>query len=601
MMSPSIYSYVKSEESRFETEEVRIGDNWSWSFRNHVQMIFHLKNGVFFTGENKFLRAFKNIMEPILNLAHWAEDIEVKDVVFFIENKSGRVLSFLVKKYHDEVFVREHNLDTLFDKIAESDIDYGGVLVQKSKSPLPEVIPLKNIAFCDQTDIMGSPIGLKYNFSPSKLRTMAKRGWGKEENGATISIEELITLADNDKTPTGMEGKGNKTPGKNIEVYIVRGDLPEHYLKDNDNMEDYSYQLHILAFYTAKSGEKEGVTLYRKAEDPEMLKFHTSQEIEDRALGRGEGEALLHPQVWTNFLTIHKTNMLEAGSKVPLYTDDETYTTRNKIQDMENLEITTIGEGKKIYQVPTVAPVNVQLLDNAVNEWLEQGQFVGSAFDPILGKEQVSGTTFRGQERSVQQGRGLHDRRRGQRAKFIECLYREYIIPAMKREILKGKKFIASLSVEEIEWVADQITTNETNRMVIDRILDGKGISQEEIDAYKQLALDNFKKKGNQHLLEILEEDFKDVEIRMGINIAGKQKDLAGLSDKVLSIFQFVIGNPNAQQMMQQVPGLAKAFNDILEYSGISPVDFSMVTNAKMEEMSTVPQPALPPASPVDV
>ena len=231
MMHASIYEFVKEQENDFETQEIKVSDNWNWSFRKHVQLIFHLKNGIFFTGENDWMRAFKNIMEPILNLAYWAEDIEVKDVFFYIEEKAGRVLSFLVKKYHDEVFVKENNLDTLFDQIAESDIDYVGVLVQKNDSPCPEVIKLKRIAFCDQTDILGGPIAFKHNFSPSKLRGMKKYGWGSNKNGANISIEDLIVLADNNRTPAGMAGNPNKTTGKTIEVYIIRGNLPEHYLK----------------------------------------------------------------------------------------------------------------------------------------------------------------------------------------------------------------------------------------------------------------------------------------------------------------------------------------------------------------------------------
>ncbi|MBU1122647.1 MAG: hypothetical protein KKF54_08170, partial [Candidatus Omnitrophica bacterium] len=229
MINPSIYDYIKNEESRFDTEEKRVGDNWNWNFKKHVQMIFHLKNGQFFSGENNYLRAFKNIMEPILNLSYWSEDIEVKDIVFYIEQENGRVLSFLIKKYHDEVYVKENNLDTLIDEITEEDIDYGGVLVQKGEKH-PEVIYLPSIAFCDQTDIEGGAMAFKYNFSPDKLRQMASKGWGNEKNGATISIDELIVLAEPVKDTGGQD---NKTTSKNIEVYIVRGSLPEHYLKDN--------------------------------------------------------------------------------------------------------------------------------------------------------------------------------------------------------------------------------------------------------------------------------------------------------------------------------------------------------------------------------
>lgn len=589
-MTPSIYDYIKQEETNFETNEIQIGDNWYWSFRNHVQLILHLKNGVFYTGENNWLRAFKNIMEPILNLSYWTEDIEVKDVVFYIEEMTGRVMSFLLKKYHDEVYVREHDLDTMFDELTESDLDYGGVLVQKGVDR-PEILPLNSIAFCDQTDILGGPVAFKHSFSPSKLRAMAKFGWGDEKNGATISLDDLCTLATYEKDAGTLSNKNNKVPGRTIEVYIVRGNMPEHYLDDNDEMDYQCNQLQIVAFYTDKDSKQQGVTLYRKEAGEDDIKFFTSKKVYQRALGRGVGETLLHPQIWTNFLTIHKTALLEAASKVPLQTDDASYSTRNKIQDMENLEITVVEEGKQIRQIPTAAPANIQLIEGSVDEWFQHAQFSGAAFDPILGKEATSGTTFRGQERSVAQGRGLHDRRRGQRAKFIEEIYRDWIIPDMVKEIVKGKKFLASLSTEELSWVADQIVTNELNKRIKDMILDGKMVTPDEQEAFRQALRADFFKRGNRQLVEIIKGEFEDVAIKMGINIAGKQKDLTGLNDKILSIFQFILGNPQGFQSAMQIPALAKSFNDILEYSGLSPMDVSTLSQAPMQ----LPQQAQAP------
>lgn len=211
MISPSIFEWITAEENRFTTEEIRVADNWNWSFRNQVQLIFQLKNSIFSTGANNWMRAFKAVMEPLLDFSYWAEDIEVKDVEFYIE-ENGRALSFLIRKYHDEVFVREHNLDTLFDEITECDLDYGGVLVQKADSPRPEILKLQSIAFCDQTDILSGPLAFKHNFAPDKLRTMEKSGWGDTKNGATISIKELIALAEAEKQPAGMKGQmTNKT------------------------------------------------------------------------------------------------------------------------------------------------------------------------------------------------------------------------------------------------------------------------------------------------------------------------------------------------------------------------------------------------------
>ena len=360
-MNPTqdIYAFIRAEESDYETQEKQIGDNWWWNMRKHIQMIFHLKNSQFFTGANDWMRNFINRMEPILELCYWTEDLEVKDVTFFIEGEDDRALSFLVKKYHDEVYTREHDLDKLFDDITETDLDYGGVLVQKGVKR-PEVIDFIKIAFCDQADILGGPLGIKMTFSPDKLKQMSKYGWGEEKNGATISLQELCELASTTKDALGTEGKNQNTvPGKAIEVYIIRGPMPNDWLNDDEDFEHYSKQVQIRAFYQNENGE-EGVCLYRKTDD-DSLKFFTFKEVANRALGRGMGERLMGPQIWSNWYQIHSDMLLQAASKVPLVTDDPTYTNKNKIQDMENLEVTTIEEGKSINLVPTAGVANIQL------------------------------------------------------------------------------------------------------------------------------------------------------------------------------------------------------------------------------------------------
>ena len=589
-MNATIHSYIKEKEADYETQEIRVGDNWNFNMRNHIQLIFHLKNGVFFSGHNDFLRSFKNIMEPILNLAYWTEDIEVKDVVFFIESKGGRALSFLIKKYHDEVYTREHDLDEMFDEITESDIDYGGVIVQKNKDK-PEIKQLQSIAFCDQTNILGGPIGFKESFSPEALRKEKKRGWGDPKNGATISIDDLIMLADDTKETQGLQStKRNEVTGKNVDVYIVIGSLPDAYLtKDSDNFDDWIYQVQVVAFYTDKDNKVQNVTLFRKKSSDDILSFFTSKKVHGRGLGRGEGEVQIHPQIWTNFLEIHKLSLIEAGSKVVLYTDDENYPNRNEINDMEQLQITTVADGKVIRNVPTLGVNQIQMMTEAVNGWFDFAQIAGAAQDPLIGSEAKSGTTFRGQERTVAQGRGSHDRKRGKRAKFIEKLYRDSIIPEMVREITDGKKFLATLDSNELSWVSDQLAENFANRKITDDILSLKPPQDKEL--LKQEFLNQFSKKGSKHLIEILKGEFKGIEVKMGINIAGKQKNLADLSDKILSIFQFAFADPLKWQQGMQVPGLAKMFNNLLEFSGMDLTDFTDFVSKIPEQQQQLPAP----------
>lgn len=597
MKSLDIFSYIKSQEKEYETEEIKVGDNWNWNMRDHIQMIFHLKHGRFFTGDNDYMRAFKQVMLPLLRLSYWTEDIELKDIVFFIERSNGRALSFLLKKYHDEVFARENDVDTMIDQITVSDIDYGGVLVQKSKNPIPEVIPLTKIAFCDQTNLLGGAIGFIHYFSPDGLRKMSKRGWGDEANGATISINDLITIADFEKEPAGNDGKENSVPSKTIEVYIVRGPLPEDFLLDNGNDEDWYAQLQVVAFYRNKKGKKEGVILYRQKDTEDNLVAHTSEPIEDRALGFSDGESFIQPQIWSNFLEIHKTRMLEAGSKVIPYTDDDAFMNRNQVQDMDNLEMLTISKGSTVGLVPTLDANKIVMFNNSADTWMEHAQLLGAAFDPILGKDAVSGTTFRGQERTVAQGRGWHDRRRGQRAKFIELLYRKYIIPQMVKDIVKGKSFLATLTAEEMSWVRDQLAINYANSRIKERVLDFEKDmpTKAEVEELKTFFKKEFGKKGNKILAEILKDEFKGIEIKMGINVANKQKDLVNLSDKILSIFQFIFSNPQAFQQAMQVPALAKSFQDILEFSGLNQADFlSLIEPPEQPPQEAQPQQPQP-------
>ena len=186
MFPQDIFQYITAEESRFDTDKISIGTNWQWNMKEFVQMVFHLKHGVFFSGENDWMRAFKNVMDVTLGNAKVLEDIELKDVVFFSESKNGRVASFFFKKYHDEVYAKKYDLDELFDEIAESDGAYGGVIVDTTSMDRPTVTPLTKVAFCDQTDILGGPIAIKMYLSPSKLKKMEKNGWFNVKNGADV-------------------------------------------------------------------------------------------------------------------------------------------------------------------------------------------------------------------------------------------------------------------------------------------------------------------------------------------------------------------------------------------------------------------------------
>ncbi len=62
---------------------------------------------------------------------------------------------------------------------------------------------------------------------------------------------------------------------------------------------------------------------------------------------------------------------------------------------------------------------------------------------------------------------------------------------------------------------------------------------------------------------------------------------MAQEADKLTNIIREVLRNPQA---FQQIPGVGKAFNQLLENSGLSPIDFTQITKT-LPAQSPTPDP----------
>ncbi len=589
-----IFGYIKSQESMYQ-KPIELPGGWRWGMKEHIETSYLYTHSQLVTGDKEF-KPVKNITRPILNLNHRTEDIELKDVQIYVDDPENYHLSFLVKKYHDDVFAQENDLDTFFDELNVSRIDYGAGLSKQLDKPCPEVVPLQSIAFCDQTDILSGPIGIKHFYSPDQLMDMVKRGWGKEENGATISVEDLIKLSREEKKED-YGGTITQTPGRYIEVYEVHGNLPKKFASYEEQSEEYETRLYICAFYQKKgSSEQQGVILFTKPETKSPFKLIKRDPVYGRALGFGGAEELFEAQVWTNYDMIRMQDMLDAASKTILKSTDPTVATKGKVRDMDNLEVIDIAVGTDLAQVDTF-PRNLKLFQDSVNQWEAHAQQMGAANDSIMGESPASGTPFKLQELVTQESHGLHEYRRGQYAKHLEEIYRDWIIPHIKRQITKGAKFLSDLSLEELQYVADCVVRNTVNDRIKEIVLDGGAPTPDEMALFEELVREEFKKKGTKHFIEILKGEFQDTPLGVKVSVAGKSKNLSQMTDKIVNIMRFAISNAEGFAWIMQIPGMGKAFNDILEYAGLSPADFSGIDKLQPpQQQAPAEQPVAEPA-----
>ena len=576
-----IFSYIKTEEANYQSLPIQISEGYEWSMFKHIKLTLLYKASKFETG-NTDNKPFRNIMRPILNLQYRAEGFDVKDIVLFVNSAKNYYKSFLVRKYHDK-WARDNSIDTFIDDMVESYVDFGGALLKNVNDKKPEVVPLQRIAFCDQTDILSGPICERHAYSPDQLKEMEKQGWGDEKKGATIGIDELITLSKGYKQDN-QTGKKSKTPGRYIEIYELHGMFPEWWL-DKNNSDKFIRQLHIVAFYQKEGGEKQGVCLYKGREKELIYKFIARDKIYGRALGFGGAEEMFESQVWVNYDIIRIKDMLDAASKVIFQTADRTFAKRNKLKNLDNLEILTTEDGKTVSQINTT-PVNIRLFENSIVEWEDSARTIGAATESIMGEQPKSGTPFKLQELVTAESHSLHEYRKGKLATFLDEVYRDWIIPYIAKEINQGQEFIAELDLEEMQGIADSIVTNEANKIIKEKILNGELVEKEEIEKYKQQVRDNFRKGGDKKFIKILEKEMEDTPIDVFVSIVGKQKYLAQITDKLVNVFRQIIASPT----ILDDPRMGKIFNQILEASGLSPIDFYQSPKQQIQ------QPAMPVA-----
>ncbi|HMB17511.1 MAG TPA: hypothetical protein VKO61_01220, partial [Candidatus Paceibacterota bacterium] len=203
-MNKTIYDLAKKEKSYYESTPIRVFDNFEWNMYDHIKKTVYYKNSRYTKGNND-QKPFKNIIRPILNVQHRAEGFDVKDIELFVDDEEEYYKSFLARKFHDK-WAYENSIDTFIDKLVENFIDFGGVLVKKTKNG-PETVPWQRIAFVDQTNIMSGPIAEAHFYNPDELRREAeKRGWD------TDAVDMAIWHAEKEKK-TSQSDK-NETPGR---------------------------------------------------------------------------------------------------------------------------------------------------------------------------------------------------------------------------------------------------------------------------------------------------------------------------------------------------------------------------------------------------
>jgi hypothetical protein len=570
-MDQSIHDYIKTEEQSWSTVRVPLTNSKDWNMKEHIERCQNVSNGWFHQGQNDGLRPYNDIVTPIIDVAFRTEGFDVKDIVPYVDSAKDFYKSFIIKKYHPQ-WARKHELDSFIDEVVESSIIYDLVIVKDINNIRPEVVRLQELAFCDQTDIMSGPICLKHQYSVPELLDF-KGKWDSD------AIDQCIVMSKAEKSVSTANGKEAKTPGKYIEVYELHITAPEDKLKEDGDPFKYVPQLHIVTYYQDENGDRQGITLYkglsRKMSDIfKTLKIDTVRSF-GRACGRSIVERLFEPQVWTNYSGIRIKEMLDVAALVLAQTSSLEIQNQ-KLTGVKGLTVLKMEDGKPLNRVDTNTGANLNEFANHQDRLAVSARTLGSASDPAMGKAPASGTPFALADLMVQQGEGIHDYRRGKIATFFsDVLYRDLILDYLITDINSSIEFSEELTLDEINEIADIIANNKAEKKIEDTIWKtGKPVLKEEKEAMVQAFREEEKKRGGRGFFKTLKDELKNVPIKVKVNVAGKQRYMAQNADKISKLIGNILANPQAFAM---IPGLGTAYNQLLEESGMNPIDFSNI------------------------
>jgi len=590
-----VFAYITAEKTNYRTARVPITNSKDWNMYEHIERCTNVANAWFNKGKNDGLRPYNDIVTPVIDVAFRSEGFDVKDIIPYVNSADDYYKSFLVKKFHPK-WARDNELDTFIDEVVETSIIYDLVIVKNINNVRPEVIDLKSIAFCNQVDIRSGPLCFQHDYSVAELSEFR----GKWDDKA---IDMAIAASTEDRKVPMANDAPAKTPSKNIECFELRGNLPESWLKEDGDPKKYVPQMHIVAYYTDDKGNQQGITLF-KGKDKELsanFKFLKIDAVRSkgRACGRSIVERLFEPQTWANYSGIKIKALLDSAINV-MVTDSEELRNQ-KLTDLKNNQLLHQEKGASTYRLDGTLQ-NLPALTAEQQKQEENARLLGSASEGSLGQNPTSGTPFALQNLIVQEGQGIHEYRQGKIATFFaDVLYRDLILQYLVKEMNSGKEFSEELTMDEMLEISEKVANNHAERAIMDLILDNKMPTPEIRDELIRIKKEEFMKGGSRKFMKVLKGELDNLPVDVLINIKGKQKDMARNADKITNIIREIMANPQA---FQQIPGIGKAFNELLEDSGMSAIDFTQVITPEESavaeaEAKTKPQQPAQPQPPV--
>ncbi len=518
-----------------------------------IRTIEFYTNDKYLTGNTDELgreKPFYNVCNYRVTVAKTATDIDVKDIKFEPESLKDSVPTMIINR---ELFqtLKEIKFSETLNDMGKTRPKYGGVLVKKYEGNGEldiDVMEWINVDF-DPNDVLKGIIIDTHWMKPSEF-------------AAKSDVWENVTET------LKAHSKANKGKPVNVEVKEIHGDFPESMFPDNDDNEETQSTYKRMCFYIGCVGKKKFL-LYYEYEKEDLFKYLPWEKV-GNGLGKGVVEDGFEAQWASNDAIISMKNANALQSKVLLFTDSQKVS-GNALTGVDNGHIFQLEQGKTINAVNLGSNKSPEL-ERLLEIWKDQYNRAASTYDGAnTGEAPTAGTPYSQTALLNQVANSPFEYQREVWGIWLNEILNDWILPYLKKRIMKDHNLVAEYSDEELDLIDEAIASYNGKQVIIENLMKAEVTTPEEDMANKESVKENMRKMGKKREVKI-PKGFLDVEGRITANITGELKNKAVVLQSLAQVAKDIQAsfNPNTgTYAAMENPTLRALYSQIIEMSGI--------------------------------
>ena len=594
---------IRKQENDYNNSDTQISEYVSFSPKDTVDRTEAYLNSKHTTGEQDSLgrdKPFFNIVTAASNVWYRATDIDRKDIRIKPTVSSSHTAAILANVKSKE-WMRKSNFGVFLNQWGLTLSQFGTAVskfVEVDGKLIAKVVPWNRL-IVDAIEIEGNPIIEKHYYTPAQLR--------KNKEFDQDMVESLIAGAQVTRKIGNNETVDNKSDY--IEVYELHGEFSQELLTQKEKDKDtYVQQVHICSFTESVIDGKTEYLDYTLYSGQEKNPYHVAHLIkqEGRALAIGAVEHLFEAQWMTNHNEKAIKDQLDLASKLVWQSSDPAYQGKN-VEDLDNGSILYHDVNQPLTKLQNDSQ-DIGSLQSSKQSWQNQASEASSTPDSLRGVTPPSGTALGTVQITTSQGLSLFELMMENKGLALEEIWREWVIPNIKRELDTKDEIVAALDSMSIKQVDSMYIPNEArrrfNEQAVEKVItaletdDLSGVpSPFNAEAEERAVAEDMSSLGNTRFFKPDELDektwkevFDDFEWDVEIEVTNEQSDKQAL----LANLNYTLGTLAS---LGDVDNARTVLGKVLEETDVfSPMELASVSQAPSPQAQAQPPQEAPVA-----